>query len=101
MFARYANYHSNKDGILPMLAYIAGEYGDEKVRKAALAVLNSNVGKYTTETGATALNKEQCSNTMNSCMVRSSLLRKEDCKSLISTASVRAHWVSCDADAMF
>lgn len=93
------NYQSNKDGILPMLAYVAGEYGDEEVRKAALAVLNTSVGKYTTETGATALNKDRCSNSMNSCMVRSSLLRKDDWKSLISTVSARLHWFYCHADA--
>jgi hypothetical protein len=81
------NYQSNEFGIVPMLAFVAGEYGDEKVRKATVTLLNKTVGKYTNASGAAALNRAKCSNSMDSSMVRSSLLRKEDWKTPISKVS--------------
>ncbi|EXJ90168.1 hypothetical protein A1O3_03237 [Capronia epimyces CBS 606.96] len=75
-------YQSNEYALLPMLAYVAGEYGDEKIRRAAIDQCVAGVGKYTTKTGATAL--KGVSNSNNSCMVRASLLRLEDWKWLIS-----------------
>lgn len=78
------NYTSNEYALLPILAYVAGEYGDEKVRKGAIDLLQRGVGWYTTSTGARALNKDKASNSMNSCMVRAALLRKEDWLKLVS-----------------
>ncbi|EXJ91486.1 hypothetical protein A1O3_00034 [Capronia epimyces CBS 606.96] len=75
-------YKPNEYCLFPILAYVAGEYGDEKVRKAAIDQCVSGVGKYTTRTGATAL--KGMSNSINSCMARASLLHREDWKRLIS-----------------
>jgi hypothetical protein len=75
-------YRANGYALFPILAYVAGEYGDEKIRKAATDQCVAGVGKYTTSTAATAL--KNVSNSANSCMVRASLLHKEDWKWLIS-----------------
>jgi hypothetical protein len=81
-------YKSNEYALLPMLAYVAGEYGDEKVRRAAIDQCVAGLGKGTTKTGATAL--KGVSNSVNSCMVRASLLHKEDWKWLISEGPSKA-----------
>lgn len=83
------NYSSNEYSLFTMLGYVAGEYGDEKVRLGAKKVVENKIGKYTTATGATALNKERSSASTNSCNVRASLLRHEDWKNLISKVTLK------------
>jgi Linalool dehydratase/isomerase len=78
------NYRANEYAILPILAYVAGEYGGQVVQRFALDLLEKGFGEHTTSTGATALNRDKASGTMNGCMVRASLLRREDWKNLIS-----------------
>lgn len=77
------NYTSNEFGVVPMLKYVAGEYGDEQVRKAADQLIRNKIGKITTSTGATRM-AMTCSDATNSCNVRGSMLRHEDWKNLIS-----------------
>lgn len=82
------NYRSNEYAIFTILGYVAGEYGDEKVRLGARAVVEKGIGKFTTPTGATALKKDKASNATNCSNVRASLLRHEDWKNLISKVSL-------------
>ena len=77
------NYRPNESAILPHLAYVAGEYGDEPVRKAALKELEQAAGTEVTGTGAVRL-KEGFSNAMITGCVRGHLLRQNDWVNLIS-----------------
>ncbi len=78
------NYSANAFAMYPHLAYVAGEYGDEKTRKAAIEVLHKNIGARTTETGAISLKPESASSALNTGLVRAHLLRKEDWKNLVT-----------------
>lgn len=98
------SYKANPYAIYTHLAYVAGEYGDEKIRKAAIAVIHKNIGKRTTETGAIALKKENASFSVNTGLVRAHLLRNEDWKNLInkvrsSSKLPKGHVWTCDIKA--
>ncbi|KAI0126982.1 hypothetical protein BJ170DRAFT_630661 [Xylariales sp. AK1849] len=77
------NYKPNPFAIYTHLAYVAGEYGDEKTRKAAIQVIHKNIGTRITETGAVALKKDAASFAVNTGLVRGHLLRHEDWKNLV------------------
>ncbi|KAF2813992.1 uncharacterized protein BDZ99DRAFT_567692 [Mytilinidion resinicola] len=77
------NYRASDFAIYPHLAYVAGEYGDEKVRKAANKKSDEGFGVKTTESGAKVLDPENASLAMRTSRVRAALLRKEDWKKLI------------------
>jgi hypothetical protein len=77
------NYRSSEYAIFPILSYVAGEYGDEKVRRGAIAKMKKGFGKVKTETGATVLDREKTSLATALGAVRGSLLRMEDWKNLI------------------
>jgi len=80
---------TNIPSIITIVSIVAGEFGDEKLRLAALDALKKNVGLEATVTGALRLKPEKASHSMNSCMVRGALLRCEDWKNLVS--KVRKH----------
>lgn len=78
------NYQKSEYNIYTIVSIVAGEYGDEELRIAALDTLRKKVGLETTETGAIKLKASNASSSMNSCMVRGCLLRREDWKNLVS-----------------
>lgn len=77
-------YKHSEYNIYSIVSIVAGEFGDEKLRVAAIDALKKNVGLETTETGAKRLTAAKASLNMNSCMVRGVLLRCEDWKNLVS-----------------
>lgn len=76
------NYKTNEYNIFGILSFVAGEFGDEDVRKAAIKILNEKIGFETMPTGSMRL--KGVSNSSNSCMVRGQLLRNSDWKNLIA-----------------
>jgi len=78
------NYRASEFAIFSILAYVAGEYGDEKTRKAALKQGEEGFGVKTLETGSNVLDPETCSLATRLGRVRGYLLRREDWKRLIA-----------------
>lgn len=87
-------YQTNQYNIYSMLSYVAGEYGDEPIRQAALRKLEDNVGVETLPSGATRLTLANASPSFNSMYVRGQLLRFEDWKNLIQKVSAGSSF--CD-----
>jgi hypothetical protein len=81
-------YKHSEYNIYAIMSIVAGEFGDEKLRNAALDALKKNVGLETTETGAHRLTAAKASLNMNSCMVRGAILRCEDWKNLVSKVRI-------------
>ncbi|KAI9743694.1 MAG: hypothetical protein M1818_003010 [Claussenomyces sp. TS43310] len=78
------SYKPSEYNIYSIVSIVAGEYGDEQVRTAVLNTLRKQVGLETMETGATRLTSAQASLAMTLCMVRGSILRREDWRNLIT-----------------
>tara|TARA_R110002003_G_scaffold55_8_gene5016 strand:- start:3006 stop:4280 length:1275 start_codon:yes stop_codon:yes gene_type:complete len=78
------SYKPSPFAIYSHVAYVAGEYGDEKTRKSAIRILHKNIGTRTTETGAVALKKEGASFSVNTGLARAHLLRNGDWKNLVT-----------------
>jgi hypothetical protein len=78
------SYKPSPFAIYSHVAYVAGEYGDEKTRKSAIHILRKNIGTRTTETGAVALKKEGASFSVNTGLARAHLLRNGDWKNLVT-----------------
>ncbi|KAI9739987.1 MAG: hypothetical protein M1818_005043 [Claussenomyces sp. TS43310] len=82
------NYKTSEYTIYPFIAQAAGEYRDEKLRRAALESLEKNIGYETTTTGARKL--KSGSFFLNMTRVRAELLRYQDWKKLIAGPSKTA-----------
>jgi hypothetical protein len=80
------NYQSTDSAIYPYIAYTAAEYGDEKLRLAALKIIKKNIGIEVTGTGAMRL--KSGSFLVNMAWLRSQLLRYEDWKNLIAKVGI-------------
>lgn len=80
------NYKLINGSILPMLRYVAGEYGDEELRQACGEAVKKTLGQLTTDTGATRVGAAS-SDAVNSGNVRGALLRHQDWKRLIAEVS--------------
>jgi len=79
------NYQSSDTAIYPYIACAAAEYGDEKLRLAALKAIEKKIGIEVISTGATRL--KSGSFLLNMARLRSELLRYEDWKRLIGKVS--------------
>ncbi|KAJ5606797.1 hypothetical protein N7537_003416 [Penicillium hordei] len=77
------NYKVGNIHLFAQLAAVAGEFGDEPLRQACRENLKRRVGFITTSTGATRLNPELTSDTMNTMYTKSGILRHEDWKKLV------------------
>jgi hypothetical protein len=75
-------YQKSENFIYPFIAYVAAEYGDEKIRLAALKLVEEKTELETTETGATRLRAG--SHTMNMAKLRAEMLRYKDWMRLIA-----------------
>jgi hypothetical protein len=79
------NYETGKHAIYPHVAYVAGEFGDEKIRLAALKYIDKHVGLETTSTGARRA--KLGSFLYNMARVKANLLRHNDWMNLIRQVS--------------
>lgn len=77
------NYKTSPYIIYPLLAYVAGEYGDEAIRVAALKKVDDNLGVETMPSGAKRVTLSKASPVFNSMAVRGGLYRAGDWKNLI------------------
>jgi hypothetical protein len=75
------NYETSEHAIYPHVAYVAAEFGDEKIRLAGLKYINEHVGLETTSTGARRAKKG--SFLYNMARVKAVLLRHNDWMNLI------------------
>ncbi|KAF2490591.1 hypothetical protein BU16DRAFT_518028 [Lophium mytilinum] len=75
------NYETGKHAIYPHVAYVAAEFGDEKVRVAALKYINDHVGLETTSTGARRA--KLGSFFYNMARLKGTLLRRNDWLNLV------------------
>jgi hypothetical protein len=84
-------YQTSPYMIYACLAEVAGEYGDEGIRAAALKSVVDNIGVETMPLGATRLTLSEASPAFNSLATKSRLLRFEDWKNLIGKVSLYSH----------
>jgi hypothetical protein len=90
------NYTPSEFTIYVMLAYVAGEYGEEEVRAAAIKKVEAGVEVKTMETGARVLDHKKASFAMQLSRVRAALLRREDWKRLIGEVCRYLHAIVQD-----
>jgi hypothetical protein len=79
------NYETSEYGIYPLLAQVAAEYGDEKIRLAALKVVERKIGFEIMSSGARRL--KSGSFFLNMTRVKAELLTHKDWFKLIGEVS--------------
>lgn len=86
------NYETSEYAIYPLLAQVAAEYGDEKIRLAALKVVERKIGFEIMSSGARRL--KSGSFFLNMTRVKAELLRYKDWFKLIGEVSQKAFVIS-------
>ncbi|KPM38350.1 hypothetical protein AK830_g8236 [Neonectria ditissima] len=77
------NYKPCEWAVYPYLALSAGDHGEEKLQRAAIAKLRESCGRITTPTGAKRLDPAKASTLVNYIALLASLVRVGDYKRLV------------------
>ncbi|KAJ5765633.1 hypothetical protein N7520_005192 [Penicillium odoratum] len=78
------NYKANPLAMLPFVAHVAGEFGDEWIREKALQNLDKEFGWTVNATGSVVLFPERVSFSTQTAAIKATMLRQGDWKRLVN-----------------